>query len=72
MTDIILEIFQHVDSQSSIAPALVHRAWLELFLNKIWRKLTTLDGVFCVLGSKQKDARTGNNVSHFYVRSHRY
>jgi hypothetical protein len=49
MADIILEIFQYIDMHKTIAPALVNSTWSPLFLDKIWRKLTTLDGVFRIL-----------------------
>jgi len=61
MTDIILEIFQYIDIHKTIAPALVNSTWSKLFLDKIWRKLTTLDGLFRIL---TQQANGHHNVSY--------
>ena len=47
--DILLEVFEYIDAGDSISPALVDSLWSDLFLNKIWWKLTTLDLVFRIL-----------------------
>jgi hypothetical protein len=67
MTDIILEIFQYIDPQLTIAPALVQSTWTNLFLDKIWQKLSTLDGVFRILFTEEGDRQ--DNVSNFYIKA---
>jgi hypothetical protein len=66
--DILLEVFGYIDARDSISPALVDSLWLDLFLNKIWWKLTTLDLVLQILfcrrmeGSGQVSIQAGGVV----------
>jgi hypothetical protein len=49
--DILLEIFGYIDigGTGTIAPVLVHPFWTELFSDKIWYKLSTMEPIFDIL-----------------------
>jgi hypothetical protein len=67
--DVLLEVFAYLDAGNSTAPVLVDSLWSHLFLDKIWRKLTTFDPIFRMLFCRTEE--TGGEVSISTPQIHR-
>jgi hypothetical protein len=53
--DLLHEIFGYIDAETTVTPVYVDSTWSDLFLNKIWRKLESLDVLLNILFEVEGD-----------------